>query len=292
LRPSNHTLLINAVIAMCKENSNWIHPLADLGFEVRLIEQTMSLTGGTGSIKPDVVVTSNRHLHALLFDCKGGRNVDEKQADRYRKVTPEDILRWIAIWRPERLAHDVCFLSLESNRVDRTDKFKDFPLLVLSEQSLRKIGSFSNSHVEKKFQQPISIEKEMKQPMSYYPFSDQDDQAVILPFVLRAIVAHLMDKRRGGNVEVNEAMLDNEEMMRKLHPMWQLISLEQQRVIRTKVRDILRTILRHHQDFVSKLQGVEPHADIPVILANLVETCEKMIAEEEKKTRITDYPTE
>jgi len=277
---------------MCKQNTNRIHPLADLGFDVRLVEQTMSLAGGTGSVKPDVVVTSNRCLNALLFDCKGGRNIDEDQAGRYRKVTPDDVLRWIEIWRPERLTHDVCFLSAESSQLDRTDKFKDFPLLILSAQSLRKTGSFSNTDVEETFRQPISIDKGMEQPMSYYPFSGADDPAVILPFVLRAMVAHLMDKRRSGNVEVTEAMLDSEEMSRKLHPMWELISLEQQRIIRSKVRDILRTIIRHHQDLVSKLQGVEPNPDIPMVLANLIETCEEMIADEEKKTRLSDYPTE
>src|ERR1035438_4032195 len=100
LRPSNHTLLINAAIGMCKSGSKWIHPLADLGFDVRLIEQTMSLADGGGHVKPDLVATSNRCLNALVFDCKGGKNVEKEQADRYRRLTQQDILRWIEIWRP------------------------------------------------------------------------------------------------------------------------------------------------------------------------------------------------
>jgi hypothetical protein len=48
-------------------------------------------------------------------------------------------------------------------------------------------------------------------------------------------------------------------------------------------------ILRDYPVFAARLQGTEPHPDIPVTLSNIIELCEKMIAEEEKKTRITDY---
>ena len=127
---------------MCKNDPSWIHPLADLGFDVRLIEQTMAVSGGSGHVKPDVVATSNRCLSALLFDCKGGRNVDEGQAERYRKLTTADVLRFIDVWRPERLTHNVCYFSMESGNLSRTNKFNDFVRLVLSDKALTKEGSF------------------------------------------------------------------------------------------------------------------------------------------------------
>jgi len=274
---------------MCKSGSKWIHPLADLGFDVRLIEQTMSLADGGGHVKPDVVATSNRCLNALVFDCKGGKNVEQDQADRYRRLTQQDILRWIEIWRPERLTHDVCLFSLEGNHLDRTDKFSDFPQLILSDESLRKVGSFSNKDVDREFATTISIPKGSVAPTLYYPFSARDDPAVILPFVLRAIIAFLLDKNRGGNLQISEAMLDNTELLRRVHPLWDLISVDHQRAIREKVRDIIKMILRDYPVFAARLQGTEPHPDIPVTLSNIIELCEKMIAEEEKKTRITDY---
>jgi hypothetical protein len=272
---------------MCKNEPSWIHPLADLGFDVHLIEQSMAVSGGSGHVKPDVVATSNRYLSALLFDCKGGRNVDEGQAEHYRKLTTADVLRFVDVWRPERLTHNVCYFSMESGNLSRTNKFDDFVRLVLSEKALTKEGSFSEREVEKKFSVPISVEG-MTPPTLYYPFSELDDAAVIMPFVLRGLIAQLLDKKRGGNMVISEAGLDDDQLMKRIHPLWHLISPDQQRSIRGKVRDVLRTIMRDYPDFVSKLQGAEPQPEMQVTLSNLIALCEKMLAEEEKKTRLTD----
>lgn len=35
----SHTQLMNAAIWFCKHDESWIHPLADLGYEAKLVEQ-------------------------------------------------------------------------------------------------------------------------------------------------------------------------------------------------------------------------------------------------------------
>lgn len=46
-------------------------------------------------VKPDVVAVSNKQLHALVFDCKSGKNAEADQVARYKKLTDEDLLRWV-----------------------------------------------------------------------------------------------------------------------------------------------------------------------------------------------------
>lgn len=86
--------MINYVIGFCKISDTWIHPLEELGYEVRLIEQTIKLMQTTNElIKPDVVAVSNKLLHALVFDCKSGKNIERDQIARYNQLTDADLLR-------------------------------------------------------------------------------------------------------------------------------------------------------------------------------------------------------
>ena len=60
-----------------------------------------------------------------------------------------------------------------------------FPILTFSDYVKKYGKQFTKRLLEKKFEEEISIAK-LKPPLSYYPFSADDDRSVIIPHVLRA----------------------------------------------------------------------------------------------------------
>ena len=85
---------MNSVIGMCKKNLNWISVLSDpeLNYEVQIIEQSISTSSGE-VVKPDIVAASNRQLHSLVFELKGGKILKVDQLERYASLTASDLFR-------------------------------------------------------------------------------------------------------------------------------------------------------------------------------------------------------
>lgn len=287
MRPSNHTLLINSVIGLCKNGDNWIHPFYDLGYTPKLLEHTISLGSQKGTVKPDVVAASNKLLNAICFDCKGGRNIEEGQAGRYHDLSSRDLLRWIEVPEPDKLTHDTCFVGLEENQIDRTHKFDEFPKLIFGKEALRKVGTFSEKKVNDKLDEPMNLIGGMFPPTLYYPFSTTDDPAVMLPFVLRALVETSVRQKRSGNRQVNEGTFDTDDFRIRVHRMWNLMGQETRDALAIKIRDLVRTVMRRYPQFMEKVAGGQESSQ--VILSNLIPLCQKMLADEEKKSRIDDY---
>ena len=72
---SRHTRLINMIIGLCSKTACWPSVLHDLGYEVQLIEQTISLRESSQKITPDVIAVSNPLKHAIVIDCKSGKTL-------------------------------------------------------------------------------------------------------------------------------------------------------------------------------------------------------------------------
>ncbi len=248
MEPCGHTKLMNYVIGMCRKNKQWITQLTDLGYELQIVEQTIHLATGD-SIKPDIVSSSNRLLHSLVFDVKGGKSLDEDQLSRYSKLLPDD-LRWVTwneVYDKLRLKLDVCICDLEEN--DKYIKMTkhDFPVLTFSSSKLTKEGQFKNHTLNEVFKQPIVLEG-MMPPLSYYPFSEEDDSAYIATHVLRTLLSIALHKSKQG-MEFSEDGLKqdliefNDVLAANFNPIWKALSIEHKRVLALKIQEITARIL-------------------------------------------------
>jgi hypothetical protein len=278
------------VIGLCKDSEHWVHPLLDLGYTPRLVEHVISLEARGGTVKPDVVAASNRLLNAITFDCKGGRNIDESQAAKYHDLSSSDLLRWINVPEPARLTRDTSFVSLEEKMVDRTDRFNEFPKLIFGLKTLRMTGKFSESQVNERLEKPIKLQDGMVPPTLYYPFSTTDDLSVILPFVLRALIETSVRLKRGGDRIVEDSTFDTESFRKSVHRMWDLMGDETRTALADKIRDVVRGVTKGYPQFIEKVNGSQGVKNIELTLSNLIPMCEKMLADEESKSRIEDYP--
>ena len=241
---------MNYVIGMCRKNKEWITQLSDLGYELQIVEQTIHLSTGD-SVKPDVVSSSNRLLHSLVFDVKGGRSLDEDQLARYSKLLPED-LRWVTwneVYDKLNLKLDVCICDLDENHKFIKMTKNDFPVLTFSSNQLTKEGQFKNNTLNEAFKQPISLEG-MMPPLSYYPFSEDDDSAYIATHVLRTLLSIALRKSKQG-MEFSEDGLKqeiiefNDVLAINFNPIWKALSTEHKKALTSKIQEITGRILEN-----------------------------------------------
>jgi hypothetical protein len=282
-----HTRLINCVIGFCKETDNWIHPLSDLGYNACLIEQSIALSQIPGTVKPDVVAYSNRQINAIAFDCKGGTTVNQDQLERYRKLANRDLLNWVDCFNPPQFSHDVCIADFEENHGILSETIKDFPFLVLSQDKLRKSGSFKKDELNSAFSSDISIDKEMVPPVSYYPFSEMDDRGLIVKEVIRAIITILRNPRRRRMVVFDKGTYQNDDILTTIHPLYPILSIEHRNLLTNKIYGIIDHLRREYPKFHDQILAIrERGTDPDVAISNLIETCEEIIKTEEGKFRL------
>ena len=291
MNPSPHTILINSAIGFCMKNDSWIHPLADLGYKAQLIEQTIRTEKAGKSVKPDVIATSKKMIHSIMFECKGGKTIDDEQISRYEDLTASDLLRWVDVHTHDNYSHDVCIFNFKKNNASITDKI-NFPILSLSDISLERKNNFSKTQIDEKFKIPIST-KTLKPPISYYPFSESEDRRVIIPHVLRAMISVLMD-RKTNDIDVTdpESFL-NQTVLLRIHKMWNILSREHQNSLRELIKEIIKDLKSAYPKFESQIQAIQNSTKTNTLaLSNLIKTCDEILEKEEEKTWLDDYMNE
>lgn len=289
MEPTLHTKLLNFIIGLCKHNVQWVHPLADLGYKVQLIEQMISTESGE-KVKPDVVAASNKLLNSLVFECKGGITLDEDQLERYKELKENDLLRWVDLHTTDNVTHDICLVGFESNYKQLSEKNKpNFPILSFSEIRIWKSGSkFVKNEVQQKFESDIDISA-LVPPLSYYPFSELDDKRVIIPYVLRTIVSLLINKQTKRKMEpLNENTFSDKLVLSKVHPLWDVLSLEHRSALESKVKKIITELKGSYPKLKESIDVIE-RTRSTVSISNFIETCQDIISKEESKQRIDDF---
>lgn len=248
---SNHTLLINELIGFCKETRGWPCPLKDLGYKPELIEPAFKNTKGE-TVHPDILFSSNRLLHAMLAECKGGACLEgeerahlELQISRYKGVTNTDLKGIVSVYNPAQMTVDIALASL--GEMAPLIEGYQLPLFVFTEKKFERKNKFANQQVDKLF--PTELVLESHPPTSYYPFSSDDDDSLIAMKVFQEIVSSTIRAGRNG------LDFDAEHILRGIHPHWANIGQGEQERLKKKVD---RIIVKYHMapQLNQKLQRV------------------------------------
>lgn len=284
---SAHTVLINCAIGFCQQDSRtWIHPLSTHKYEPALVEQTITLTEG-GHVRPDVVAHSNSLNHSILFDCKGGTSVDEAQIDRYQLLKGKEMRNYIKLYDPNQYRLDVCIVDFQRTHQEVTKHTKSLPCLTIAPNHLTKSGEFKKAELNKTFASDIPIPEDNLEPSSYYPFSENDSQFVIIKEVIRAWLVILLDRRmKDKNVLAKETYADS-EVMKVIHPWFDIMEPEHQRALTQRVLDIIAYLGKEYNEITNQVFDIQnlrfEEADIHVRLGNLRDVLQPLIDKEEEK---------
>jgi hypothetical protein len=277
---------------MCDNTDSWIHPLFDLGYEAKLVEQQIELSKVGGTVKPDVVVQSKGLNHSIPFDCKGGITAKKSQLERYVKLTKEDLKRYLDIFDLSQFTHDVCYFDLAENHEILAESVKGFPFLTLSPQELTKSGKFSKRELERAFENRIS-RNGLVEPTSYYPFSEMDTQGVIVKHIITEMIAILQDKRKRSLDVLARATYANHDVMKSIHKMYDLMRRDQRETLSSRVFDVVTHLQRTYGDFTNQLLEIQSRQrqgeDAHIAISNLGVRAQEIIDKEEQQSDLDQY---
>lgn len=290
MQPCNHTKLMNAVIGMCKKNIGWTPILADLGYELQVIEQTMNTSSGD-AVKPDIVVASNRLLHSLVFDVKGGITIDSDQLRRYSTMTKNDLLRWVSVFDREQLQFNVCICDLAENHALIKMANTHFPSLTFGSEQLTKEGKFNRDKLNEAFNTPIDLKGKLL-PLSYYPFSDEDDDCYIALHVVRALLSIAIKNFKRGLSEISQEKIISfdDVVATRFNPVWKALSTEHKNTLKSKVTEVTRRALanekvKEHLGIIQQKKGYK----IAHSLDQFKKASEQFIEELQSQTTLNNY---
>lgn len=242
MQPCNHTKLMNYIIGMCKRQKDWISTLADLGYEPELIEQQIR-TSSDDVVRPDILATSNKLIHSLVFECKGGTTVDVDQLRRYSTLTPEDVSRWATLFTRDNFHFDTCLADVEENHPIVAAKGNQFPILTFSDEKLFKTNQFKENKLNETFNTPIALEGKTP-PLSYYPFSEDDEDEYLSLFVLRGLVSIAIKNAKGGPSTSDENIIARDDLLKSIfNPVFDALSTHHKDGLKKRIKDVVRGIM-------------------------------------------------
>jgi len=280
---------MNYVIGMCKKNKQWITALADLGYNAQIIEQRITTSSGD-VVKPDIVTVSNRFLHSIVFECKGGRTIDANQLRRYSTLTSDNLLRWITVFDRSDLQFDVCITDVEENHryIKRINQL--FPMFTFGSKEFFKTEEFGLAKLNNIFKEPISL-KDKIPPLFYYPFCQDDNDSYIAIHVIRALLSIAIKNIKGGPDVFEENVISCEEIIaHKFNHVWRALSKSHRKTLKNKIREVIRRILaregmKETLGIIQQKQGYKIAKD----LDRFQKQAEHLIEEFQSQLPISDF---
>jgi hypothetical protein len=243
---SEHTILINSIIAMSSPNHPWPSPLFDMGLSLLSIEEMFNAgTVGRKPCKPDVISVKSIENIVMLLECKGGKNVDENQLATYVSVTPADINQLVTVADSRKISINIVYvarvasilkksilLALKSIRKKKiiAQVPDQIDIIEVTDQIIRVHTTHETAWLPAMINGiPIS---EGTFPMYYYPFSEDDHGEYVLGEVIRSIL-YLINKKPAINPD--EILLSTDEVFLDLFGAHPYISSHQKQKLRRQV---------------------------------------------------------
>jgi len=281
---------MNYLIGMCKKHKDWVCVLNDLGYDLSIIEQRIRTSSGE-AVKPDIIFTSNKLIHSLVFECKGGITVDTEQLRRYGTLTENDF-RWVNIYTFDNFHFDVCIVDIQKNHSSVLFHVKNqFPMITFGDKKMFKTGEFKENELNKIYQTPITLKGKIP-PLSYYPFSEEDEKAYIIPFVMRGLVSIAVKKAKGGSSVFERELITRDEIMEKVfNPVFKTLSRTHQRQLKEKIKEVMHLLLSR-EETKEALGIIEGRAGYKIsnALGKLMKEAEKVAKQFETQQFLTDFP--
>lgn len=200
---------------------------------------------------PDLVIYSNIQNNCILFESKSGNNIEDKQARRYLKVVPDDVVSklYVDAARGQKPSVDVTYLCFSESTPMIVSQLKaipaSFPVLEMAPDSIRlAANSFSVSTLNNDLSSGITIDRN-KIPMGYFPFDEDSSDSEVAPRVAQTLVAFArQNKHHFKSDEITQDIIGS---------LWGYFGAQKQGKLTNKVTSILgRLKIRELKGFLKK----------------------------------------
>ena len=284
MHAGEHTRLVNRFIGLCHDTLSWPNTLWQLGYEVQIIEQAISLESAV-KIVPDVIAVSRKLSHAIVTDCKSGSSIKTEQDNRYTQLTSNNLAYHVTTHDSNLLSHIVCYVDNESNHVS-LEPHTTLPFITFGQDMVRTKGDFGNQETNEKMQNPIPLTG-MKEPTVYYPFSPNDEDHFVIPHVLTGLVSYLTKKRR-PSARVQDLSTAG-KILESIHPCYKEFSTKHKNDLVRKVRKMIHVSLASNSKFKEQILKIESGEYSIGTLQSLSGTCTEIVSDLQQQRRVDDF---
>lgn len=276
---SEHTILMCMLIGLCYKSKTWLHTFADCEYELQVIEQTMKTKSGD-LIEPDVIVSSDKERHAIVFECKGGKNTRRDQERRYKTLDTRTLGMWISV-RPSLDRHTVSY-AVTKEGMPRIGQHTRLPLLVFGNSDIRARGDLGSDCLNKTLSSPVSLNN-MKIPVTHYPYGPNDTPAVIASHIYQGIASLVRTNMASADIASDE-MVDR--IFEANHPHRDVLSTDTAEQIKRKIKKTIKSQFLTDSKIRELLDKIRSKKGSQASWANLLAACEKNVERESRQARL------
>ncbi len=256
----DHTRLMNMFVGLCADTPQWPSILLDLGYRIQLVEPVIS-TNTAQKVNPDVVAASEIHSHAIVAECKSGKNIDARQDKKYRELDPKHLAQHVTVHHLDKLGIACCYVDTEDNH-GRLARHTSLPFITFERHSVRGHGSFGRAQLDEKLSAATTLQN-AREPSGLYPFAPDDDDDKAIPHVLAGLVTYLAN----GIGETGFRITDREvhkEILELAHPYHTLMHSRHRTRLVGKIGAVIGILLDGDEKLREQAarlgQGVDPSA--------------------------------
>lgn len=199
---SKNVLILRALIALCKRDIKLPSDLYDLGYTQVVMDKEIRLEDDR-SVMPDLIISSRKENHCVVWESKSGRSIDNDQAKRLASIKarafPDQLMLNVKI--EDGFAFDIAYacdgkecqnIRWDLDRVaQELASVGAFPLVGFYDESGIKThsGRFNKENINRVLGDGINIDLR-EVPTEYLRFDKDSPRSEIAPYVMTNIVAY------------------------------------------------------------------------------------------------------
>jgi hypothetical protein len=236
---------VNAVIGFLKRDRKWPSALYDLGYRLAMIEQPVS-AAAVGTAEIDVICLNHKQNHAILWECKSGCTVGEKQARVYASISAEDVQRTGNITFPHAASASVepVYCCLESDCGAVVNSLKNLgltiPVVSLGKQAVLVCGQLNDADASIHFARGINLPPLEEVPRFLIANTQTPKSGLAGPF-FATIVSFL--RRQTGKFSLRH-------LLEETFPDWECMGTDLRRHLSSVAREIVKDLCENElRDF-------------------------------------------
>lgn len=234
---SDHTLQINAWIALCQIDQTFPDTLRRLGYTVDIIDPHFFHEGE--AVNPDLILTSRGYNHSIVIDCKS-MTLKKDQNEKYEAIheSPDFLISRGVVSSAEtdedydaEFAYS-SFANLSRNRLLPEN---DFAVVHFDEDAkqytITPLEDYEFSLKELQDQFPI-LTGTRRLPTEYFPFdvgTGEDDYRQFAISILQSTV----------HVALEQDTFDADDLLEDAHPLWVDLDEEMKKELRAHAKKVI-----------------------------------------------------
>lgn len=199
---SKNVLILRALIALCKRDIRLPSDLYDLGYTQVVMDKTIRLEDDR-SVMPDLIISSRKENHCVVWESKSGRSIDNDQAKRLASIKarafPDQLMLNVRI--EDGFAFDIAYacdgkqcqnIRWDLDRVaQELASVGAFPLVGFYDESGIKThsGRFNKENINRVLGDGINIDLR-EVPTEYLRFDKDSPRSEIARYIMTNIVAY------------------------------------------------------------------------------------------------------